>query len=85
LTRVLALFRTYREIFRCYTLSGKRCSSRRQGANDDFENFQILRLNYSEVLIRVEFAYMCNVFIEVSVHACVSVCILLCPKKDASC
>ena len=69
----------------CYTLSGKRRFRRQRGANGDFGNLQICRvLSPSEVLIRGKVCV--RVFIEVSVRACVSVCVVLCnsPKKIVS-
>jgi hypothetical protein len=52
---VLASFPRFSRIYRHYALSGKRCSRRRRGANDDFGNLQIYQLfSPSEVLIGVE-------------------------------
>jgi hypothetical protein len=40
---VLAPFSEFSRIYRCYALSGKRCSRRRRGAIGDFGNLQICR------------------------------------------
>jgi len=49
--------------------SGRRCLRRQRGVCGDFVNFVIYRLNPSDVLIGIGFAYVCSYFIEMSVRA----------------